>query len=63
MTDELELELQLRVGDTLRLEGPDGSVISYRLKQIMAYSGTDTWVSTSPHSGRIKLTLSSAETQ
>lgn len=53
------IELELRAGDLLRLEGPDGRVIEYAVTQIAASfpaSGPD-WVTTSPGAGRVRLRL------
>lgn len=54
-----DLKVQLRVGSTLRLEGPDGNVTAFTVKEITAASGfSPDWTTTTPHSGEITLTLS-----
>ena len=58
MTDDLNLEL--KVGSILHLEDEHGNVTAWTVKQIAASLpafGPD-WVTTSPGSGLVRLTLS-----
>lgn len=53
-----DVELELKVGATLRLEAPDGTVATFTVKQMHWSNGVSPdWVTSSPNSGRIALTL------